>query len=44
MLINVLLFGDNRLNTVKTLYDIYYDKIPNLKYLKVFGYAIYLIL
>ena len=44
MFINILLFGDDRLNIIKILYDIYYDKVLNLKYLKVFNYVIYSIL
>ena len=44
MSINILLFSDNKLDIVKILYNIYYDKILNLKYLKAFDYAVYLIL
>ena len=42
--INALLFGDGRLSTIKTLYDVYCDKVPNLEHLKAFGCIIYLIL
>ena len=41
---SVLSFGDNRFSTTKTLYDIYYNKVPSLEYLKVFDCAVYLIL
>jgi len=44
MLINALLFNEGRLSIIKTSYDVYCDKVPNLKHLKAFDYAVYLIL
>jgi hypothetical protein len=39
--ISVLLFGDNRFNTIKTLYKAYNNKVLNLENLKVFNYIIF---
>ena len=41
---SVLPFGDGRFSIAKTLYKAYNNKVSNLANLKVFGYAVYLIL
>ena len=41
---SALPFDNGRLSTVKTPYDAYCDKIPNLEHLKAFNCAAYLIL
>ena len=34
-------FGSGRLGTLKKLYEVYTEQVPNLEYVKAFGCAVY---
>jgi hypothetical protein len=40
--INILLFGEGILSTIKMPFEVYTEKILNMENLKAFGYIIYL--
>jgi hypothetical protein len=40
--IGILLFGKGILGTVKTPFEAYTEKVPNMENLKAFGYVVYL--
>jgi hypothetical protein len=39
---NALLFSEGILGTIKTPFEVYIEKVPNIENLKAFGYIVYL--